>query len=120
LALLGMVKVVDNSGAKKVGVIRVLKGHKGNCGEIGDIIVGSVKEAEPRKAIKKKQVVHAVIVRQRKPFRRKDGTYIKFDDNAIVILEGKQPKATRIFGPIPRELREKGFDKIISMAEEIV
>jgi large subunit ribosomal protein L14 len=89
---------------------------------LGDIVVVSVKSAEPRKIVKKKEVLRAVITRQRQPFRRKDGSYVRFDDNAVIILEAKtqEPKAGRIFGPVPRELREKGFAKIISLAEEVV
>ena len=88
--------------------------------QIGDIVVVSVKVAEPRKAVKKKDVLRAVVVRQRKSFRRKDGTYIRFDDNAVVILDGKEPKGGRIFGPIPREIKEKGFNTIASLAQEMV
>ena len=117
-----MLKVADNSGAKKVGVIKVLGGSKRRYGQIGDIIVFSVKEAEPRKAVKKKEVLKGVIVRQRNNFRRKDGSYVRFDENAVVILEGatKEPKGGRIFGPIPREIKEKGFYTIVSLAQEIV
>jgi large subunit ribosomal protein L14 len=115
-----IVNVADNSGAKKVGVIKVLGGSKRRYAQIGDIVVVSVKEAEPRKPVKKKDVLKAIIVRQRKNFKRKDGTYIKFDDNAVVILEGKEPKGGRIFGPIPREIKEKGFDTIVSLAQEVV
>jgi large subunit ribosomal protein L14 len=115
-----IVNVADNSGAKKVGVIKVLGGSKRRYAQIGDIVVVSVKEAEPRKPVKKKDVVKAIVVRQRKNFRRKDGTYIRFDDNAVVILEGKEPKGGRIFGPIPREIKEKGFDTIASLAQEVV
>ena len=117
-----MLNVADNSGAKKVGVIKVLGGSKRRYGQIGDIIVFSVKEAEPRKAVKKKEVLKGVIVRQRNNFRRKDGSYVRFDENAVVILEGatKEPKGGRIFGPIPREIKEKGFDTIVSLAQEIV
>jgi large subunit ribosomal protein L14 len=112
--------VADNSGAKRVGVIKVLGGTRKRYGQIGDIIVVSVKEAEPRKQVKKKEVVKAVIVRTRNNFRRKDGSYVRFDDNAVVILNGKEPKGGRIFGPIPREIKEKGFDTIASLAQEIV
>ena len=116
-----MLKVADNSGAKLVQCFRVLGATRRRYAEIGDIIVGSVKVAEPRKLIKKKDKVRAVIVRQRKALRRRDGSYIRFDDNAIVIIdEKKEPKATRIFGPLPYELRTKGFNTIISMAEEVV
>jgi|SRR3989344_2241472 len=120
LQLRSIVGVADNSGAKKVGVFKVLGGTRHRYAEIGDIVVVSVKVAEPRKAVKKKDVLRAVVVRQRKPFRRKDGTYIKFDENAVVILDGKEPKGGRIFGPIPRELKERGFNTIASLAEELV
>ena len=115
-----IVDVADNSGAKKVGVFKVLGGSKKRYAQLGDIVVVSVKVAEPRKAVKKKDILKAVVVRQRKPFRRKDGSYIKFDDNAVVILEGKEPKGGRIFGPIPREIKEKGFGTIASLAQEVV
>lgn len=116
-----MLKVADNSGAKIIQCFRVLKGGRGRYAEIGDVIVASVKEAEPAKAVKKHDIVRAVIVRQRKPLRRRDGSYIRFDDNAAVILEkGLEPKGGRIFGPIPFEIKEKGYDKIASMAEELV
>ncbi len=113
-------KVADNSGAKMIKCIKVLGGSRRRYAELGDIITASVKEAEPRKAVKKKDVVRAVIVRQRKPYRRKDGSYIRFSENAAVILDGKNPKGGRIFGPIPRELREKGFNKIITLAPEVL
>lgn len=112
--------MADNSGAKKIGVIRVLGGSARRYGQIGDIVVGSVKEAEPRKAVKKKEKVRCLILRQRENFRRTDGTYIKFDDNAVVILDGKEPKGGRIFGPIPREIKELGYNTIASLAEELV
>jgi large subunit ribosomal protein L14 len=115
-----MLKVADNTGAKIVQCFKVLGGTRRRYAQIGDIIVGSVKLAEPRKIVKKKDVVRAVIVRQKKPYRRKDGSYISFDDNAIVIVDKKEPKGTRIFGPVPRELKERGFDTIISMATEVV
>ncbi len=115
-----IVNVADNSGAKKVGVFKVLGGSRKRYARIGDIVVVSVKVAEPRKAVKKKDVLRAVVVRQKQPFRRKDGTYIKFDNNAVVILDGKEPKGGRIFGPIPREIKEKGFNTIASLAEEVV
>lgn len=116
-------KIADNTGAKQIRVIKVLGGTKRRYARIGDIVVASVKEAEPRKVVKKKDVVKAVIVRQKKPYRRKDGSYIRFDDNAAVILEGrksKNPLGTRIFGPIPRELKMRGFNKIISLAPEVL
>ncbi len=120
LQLRSIVGVADNTGAKKVGVFKVLGGSRHRYAQIGDIVVVSVKVAEPRKMVKKKDVLRAVVVRQRKPFRRKDGTYIRFDDNAVVILDGKEPKGGRIFGPIPRELKERGYNTIASLAEELV
>lgn len=115
-----MLKVADNTGAKIIQCFKVPGGTRRRYAQIGDIIVGSVKVAEPRKMVKKKEVVRAVIIRQRLPYRRKDGSYIRFDDNAVVIVEGKEPKGSRIFGPVPRELKERGFDTIISMASEVV
>lgn len=120
IQLRSIVNVADNTGAKKVGVIKVLGGSGRRYGRIGDVVVVSVKEAEPRKEVKKKDVLKAVIVRQRQNFHRRDGTYIRFDDNAVVIIEGKEPKGKRIFGPIPREMKERGFDTIASLAEELV
>ncbi len=120
LQLRSIVNVADNTGAKKVGVFKVLGGSKRRYAQIGDIVVVSVKVAEPRKLIKKKDILKAVVVRQRKPFRRRDGTSIRFDDNAVVILEGKEPKGGRIFGPIPREIKERGFATIASLAQELV
>ena len=113
-------KVADNSGAKVIQCFKVLGGSKRRYAQIGDIIVASVKEAEPRKAVKKGDVVKAVIVRQKKSLRRRDGSYIRFDDNAAVILDGMDPKGGRIFGPVARELKEEGFDKIVSMAPEVL
>jgi len=115
-----MLKVADNTGAKIIQVFRVLGGTRKRYARLGDIIVASVKVAEPRKQTKKKDIVRAVIVRTKYPTRRSDGSYVRFDENAAVILEGDQPKGGRIFGPIPRELRDKGFLKIISLAEEVV
>lgn len=116
-----ILKIADNSGAKIIRCFKVLGGTKRRYAEIGDIIVASVQKSEPRKAIKKKDIVKAVIVRQKKTLRRADGSYIKFDENAAVLIDPKkEPRATRIFGPIPRELKEKGFEKIVTMAEEIV
>lgn len=112
--------IADNSGAKLIGVIKVLGGTRRRYARIGDLVVASVKSAEPRKAVKKKDIIKAVIVRQKAPFRRKDGSYIKFDENAAVIVDGLNPRGGRIFGPIPRELREKGYLKIISLAKEVV
>ena len=117
-----IVKIADNSGGKIGRIFKVLGSSKKRYAEIGEIVVLSVQKAEPRKAVKKKDVLHAVIVRQRKAFRRKDGSYIRFDENAVVILEkGKmEPLAKRIFGPIPRELSEMGFNSITSKAAEVV
>ncbi len=112
-------KVADNTGAKIIECFKVLGGTRRRYAQIGDIVVASVKESEPRATIKKKSVVRAVIIRQRKPLRRKDGSWICFDDNAAVIVEGKDPKGTRIFGPVAREIREKGFMKIVSLAPEV-
>jgi large subunit ribosomal protein L14 len=120
LQLRSIVNVADNTGAKKVGVFKVLGGSKRRYACIGDIVVVSVKVAEPRKAVKKKDILKAVVVRQRAPWRRKDGTVVRFDDNAVVILDGVEPKGGRIFGPIPREIKEKGFQTIASLAQELV
>ncbi len=116
------VKITDNGGGTEARVFKVLGGSKRRYAEIGDLVVISVKKAEPRKAIKKKDVHTAIVVRQRKPFRRKDGSYISFDDNAVVIIDKnkKEPKAGRIFGPIPREIGERGYQKIISLAPEVL
>jgi large subunit ribosomal protein L14 len=114
-------KVADNTGAKSIMCIRVLGGSFRRSGNIGDIIVASVKTATPGGVVKKGDVVKAVIVRSNKGVRRPDGTFIKFDDNAAVIIDNqKQPKGTRIFGPIARELRDKGYMKIISLAPEVL
>ncbi|HXK32276.1 MAG TPA: 50S ribosomal protein L14 [Candidatus Paceibacterota bacterium] len=115
-------KIIDNTGAKIIQCFHVLGGTKRRYAQIGDVIVAAVKEAEPRRIVKKHEVVRAVIVRQKKNFRRADGTYIRFDENAAVILEAKtkEPKGGRILGPIPREIREKGFEKIASLATEII
>ena len=115
-----MLKVADNSGARLLQVIKILGGTRRRYAALGDIVVASVKVSEPRKAVKKKDIVKAVVVRQRAPLRRKDGTYIRFDENAAVVVDGVEPKGGRIFGPIARELRERGFAKIISLAEEVV
>lgn len=115
-----MLKVADNSGAKLIQVIRVLGGSRRRYAELGDLIVAAVKIAEPRKPVKKKDVVRAVIVRQRHPYQRKDGTVVRFDDNAAVLVDGVEPKGGRIFGPVARELRERGYMKIISLAPEVV
>jgi large subunit ribosomal protein L14 len=113
-------KVADNSGAKIIECFKVLGGSRRRYAGLGDIIVASVKSSEPRGSVKKGDVVKAVIVRQRKEYRRKDGSYIRFDENAAVIVDGKDPKGTRIFGPVARELRDKGFNKIISLAPEVL
>ena len=113
-------KVADNSGAKIIECFKVLGGTRRRYAGLGDIVVASVKSAEPRGTVKKGEVVKAVIVRLRKETRRKDGSYIRFDENAAVIVDAKEPKGTRIFGPIARELREKGFSKIISLAPEVL
>ena len=116
-----ILKVADNSGAKIVRCFRIIGGTRRRYAGLGDIIVASVQKAEPRKAIKKKEIIKAVIVRQKNPFRRTNGSYLRFDENAVVLIDPKnEPRATRIFGPIPRELKEKGFEKIVTMAEEIV
>lgn len=115
-----MVKVADNSGAKLLQVIKVLGGTRARYARLGDVVVASVKIAEPRKAVKKKDVVRAVVVRSRAPFRRADGSYVRFDDNAVVIVDGVNPKGGRIFGPVARELRDRGYAKIISLAQEVV
>lgn len=123
---LSRLSVTDNSGAKQLMVIRVLGRTKGGTHQryaaVGELVVGSVKSAIPNSNYKKGDVVAAVVVRTKKAIRRKDGSYIKFDDNAVVIVdkEKKDPKATRIFGPVARELREKGFSKIISLAQEVL
>lgn len=116
-----ILKVADNSGAKTVRCFRVLGGSRKRYAGLGDIVIASVQVAEPRKAIKKKDVVKAVIVRHRNPLRRPDGTVLRFDENAVVLIdEKKEPKGTRIFGPLPREIKEKGYETIFTMAEEVV
>lgn len=117
-----LVKVADNSGAKIGRIFKVLGGTRKRYARIGDVVVLSVQTADPRKAVKKKDVVHAVVVRQRAPFRRKDGSYVRFDENAVVIIEKgkKEPQAGRVFGPLPREIGELGYQKIISLAPEVV
>tara|TARA_Y100000310_G_C20606158_1_gene775572 strand:+ start:665 stop:1033 length:369 start_codon:yes stop_codon:yes gene_type:complete len=116
-----LLKIADNSGAKMIQCIKVLGGSRRRYAQLGDIIVGAVKVAEPRRPVKKHDVVKAVVVRQRRAYRRKDGSYIRFDDNAAIILdENKNPKGGRIFGPIAREIKEKGFDKIANLAKDIV
>jgi large subunit ribosomal protein L14 len=113
--------VADNTGAKMVQCIKVLGGSKRKYARIGDVITVSVKEAAPRGMVKKKSIQQAVIVRQRKEMGRKDGSFIRFDENAVVIIGAdKQPKGTRVFGPVARELRERGYQKIISLAPEVI
>ena len=116
-----MLKVADNSGARELMVIRVLGGSKVKTGNIGDIVVGTVKKATPNGTVGKGKVVKAVIVRSKFGLRRKDGSYIKFDDNACVIIkDDKTPYGTRVFGPVARELRDKDFMKIVSLAPEVL
>ena len=116
-----VLKVADNSGARKLLVIGVLGGSKVKTGNIGDIVVGTIKQATPNGTVKKGQVVKAVVVRTKQGLRREDGSYIKFDDNAcIIIKDDKSPVGTRVFGPIARELREKDFMKIVSLAKEVL
>jgi len=114
-------KVADNTGAKEIHCIRVLGGSKRKYGNIGDVIVASVRKAAPGGTVKKGDVVKAVIVRTKRGVRREDGSYVRFDENAAVIIkEDKNPKGTRIFGPVARELREKDFMKILSLAPEVI
>ena len=115
-------KVADNSGARELLVIRVLGGSGRRYGAIGDVVVATVKSATPQGNVKKSELVHAVIVRCAKEWRRDDGSYIRFDDNAAVILDtdGQNPRGSRIFGPVARELREKGFMRIVSLAPEVL
>lgn len=117
-----IVKITDNSGGKIGKVFKVLGGSKKRYAELGELVILSVQTAEPRKGVKKKDVVCGVVVRQRKAFRRIDGSYVSFDDNAVVLVskETKEPRANRVFGPIPRELAEAGFQKIVSLAPEVV
>lgn len=115
------VKVADNTGGKLAYCIKVLGGSRRRYARIGDIIVVAIKDASPKGVVKKKTVERAVIIRQVKDFRRSDGSIIRFDDNAVVIVDkDKQPKGTRVFGPVARELRELGFQKIISLAPEVL
>ncbi len=120
-----LVVVTDNSGAKIGRVFKVVGSSKKRYARIGEVVVFSVQTAEPRKQVKKKDILHGVVVRQRQPYRRKDGSYLRFDDNAVVVLDWaakdkKEPRAGRIFGPIPRELQELGYQTIISRAPEVV
>ncbi len=115
-------RVADNTGAREINVIRVLGGSRRKYGGVGDLVVASVKQGAPRGQVKKGEIVRAVIVRTAKEYRRPDGSSIRFDDNAAVILDGESmnPKGTRIFGPVARELREEGFMKIVSLAPEVL
>ncbi|HEY70897.1 MAG TPA: 50S ribosomal protein L14 [Anaerolineae bacterium] len=115
-------KVADNTGGRELLVIRVLGGSRRRYAGVGDIVVGTIKSATPHSGVSKSDIVRAVIVRTAKEYRREDGSYIRFDDNAAVLLDtdGKNPRGTRIFGPVARELREKGFTKIVSLAPEVL
>jgi len=118
-----IVKIADNSGAKIGRVFKIPGSSKKRYAEIGEIVIFSVQKAEPRKQVKKKDVLHGLVVRQKKPFRRKDGSYVSFDENAVVVLEKTKkidPIAGRVFGPVPREIAEKGYQKIASLAPEVV
>ncbi len=118
-----LVKIADNSGAKIGRVFKILGGSKKRSAEIGELVILSVQKAEPRKGVKRKDILRAVVVRQKKAFRRKDGSYIRFDENAVVIVNktnNKEPIAGRVFGPIPREIPEAGFTSIASKAPEII
>ena len=116
-----ILKVADNTGAKIVRCFRVLGGSRKRYAHIGDIIIASVQVAEPRKAVKKKDIVKAVVVRVRNAIRRSDGSCLRFDDNAVVLInEKKEPMGTRLFGPIPREIKERGYEAIVQLAEEVI
>mgnify|MGYP001558572341 CR=1 FL=1 len=117
-----IIQIADNSGAKLGRIFKVLGSSKKRYATIGELVVLSVQKAEPRKQVKKKDVLYGIVVRQKAPFRRKDGTYLRFDENAVVILDDakKEPMAGRVFGPIPREIGEAGYQKIISLAPEVV
>lgn len=117
-----IVSISDNSGAKVGRVFRVLGATRKRYAEIGDVVVLSVQKAEPRKSVKKKDIMRAVVVRQTKPFRRKDGSYIRFDENAVILIDKdkKEPIANRVFGPVPRELAELGYQRIVSLAPEVI
>lgn len=120
-----LVKIADNSGGTIGRVFKVLGGSKRRYAEVGDEVVISIQTAQPRKSVKKKEIHRAVVVRQTKPMRRKDGSYVRFDENAVVLVTGsgkepKEPKATRVFGPIPREIAEAGYQRIATLAPEIV
>lgn len=115
-------RIADNTGAKEILVINVLGGSSRRYGAVGDVVVATIKSATPQGSVKKSEIVRAVIVRCAKEWRREDGSHIRFDDNAAVILDsdGKNPKGSRIFGPVARELREKGYMKIVSLAPEVL
>ncbi|MGB9608904.1 MAG: 50S ribosomal protein L14 [Minisyncoccia bacterium] len=116
-----IIKIADNSGAKKVRCFRILGGTRRRYAKVGDIIVASVQVAEPRKNIKKKDIVKVLIIRTKKEIKRPDGSVLRFDENAGVIIDNKkEPIATRVFGPLPRELKLKGYEKLMTMAEEII
>lgn len=117
-----LVKITDNSGGKIGRIFKVLGGSKKHYAQLGELVVLSIQTAEPRKQVKKKDVVYGVVVRQKNKYRRKDGSYISFDDNAVVLVdkEKHEPRANRVFGPIPRELGEAGYQKIVSLAPEVV
>lgn len=117
-----MLVSADNSGARKLQCIKALGGHRRRYARLGDVITVSVKEAAPRSSVKKGEVAHAVVVRQRKEFKRSDGSAIRFDENACVLIDRKtkEPRATRIFGPVARELKQRGFTKIVSLAPEVL
>lgn len=122
IQLRSMLKIADNTGGKMLQCIHVLGGSARRYARLGDMIVGTVKSADPRKEVKKHDVLRAVVIRQRKEYRRSDGSYIRFDDNACVILEGKtkKPKGGRIFGPVAREIKEKGFQEVVGIAQQLV
>ena len=116
-----ILKVADNSGAKIVRCFRILGGTRHRYANVGDVVVASVQTAEPRKTVKKKDIVKVLVVRTKNAMRRTDGSYVRFDENAVVLIDAKkEPVATRIFGPLPRELKAKGYEKLMTMAEEIV
>ena len=117
-----IVKIADNTGGKVGKVFKVPGGSKRRYARIGDVVILSVQVAEPRKQVKRKDILHAVVVRTMKAFRRRDGSYIRFDENAVVVIDKakKEPRATRVFGPVPRELAERGYQKIASLAPEVL
>lgn len=115
------VKVADNSGARLIKIFRLLGGSKKRYARLGEVVIASVKVAEPRKQVKKKEIVRCLIIRTKSPIRRPDGSYVRFDNNAVVLVNDKnEPRATRVFGPMPREIKDKDYDKVFSLAEEIV